>query len=411
MLAQSKMERAYHTSVPFQPKNMIKQKESIPTSYTDNIILPDFQISLEESAGLKWFYKIALTAPDPNHIQVINTKDQAERAGQEILKITEKVPYCGLDCEWKPERFKGARNPTAMLQVAVYDVDQNVSKSYLFRLLNDNMKTKSVLEFINSTKILKLGVGISTDNKRLVTENYMQPNNQNYFDLREVPKANGQSRTNGLKGLTAQFLNRTREKVKVLTGPRTGSRSNWLARNLAIPEIMYAADDALSAVQIFAVFLREHGEENVLNIVNQYHNDKKYLQTKFPGNRKLLAIIAREKFERKCEMTSYRNNTNQSFPFANYTNKNSSSLASSNPFRQLLGVINHCQSFPTYANYQSLYYQSLYYRSLPTIPAYFQPFTTAGDAYIPASHTPDQVLPWVYQLPWELSWWWWIQES
>ena len=70
-------------------------------------------------------------------------------------------------------------------------------------------------------------------------------------------KARGQSRTGGLKGLTSQFLNRKRSKVKVSTGPRRGTGSDWLASNLSNEEIIYAADDAQSAVQIFAVFLRE----------------------------------------------------------------------------------------------------------------------------------------------------------
>ena len=98
-------------------------------------------------------------------------------------------------------------------------------------------------------------------------------------------KARGQSKTGGLKGLASQFLNRQRSKVKVSSGPRRGTRSDWLASNLSNEEIMYAADDAQSAVQIFAVFMREMGEKAILKIVDEFHMDSKYRSAKYPfGN-------------------------------------------------------------------------------------------------------------------------------
>jgi len=105
---------------------------------------------------------------------------------KELLEITKKVPYCGLDCEWEPERYRGVKNKTAMLQVAVYDNDRSISKSYLFRLLNCCMKNPYLLQFLNSTNVLKLGVGISVDFTRLVEEDYIKAENRHYFDLRSV---------------------------------------------------------------------------------------------------------------------------------------------------------------------------------------------------------------------------------
>ena len=67
----------------------------------------------------------------------------------------------------------------------------------------------------------------------------------------------------GLASLVRQKLNRKLDKDWRIRA------SNWEAEELSERQIRYAADDALSALQVFAVFMEELGETRIEDIIRQ----------------------------------------------------------------------------------------------------------------------------------------------
>jgi hypothetical protein len=118
-----------------------------------------------------------LTPPDSLSISVIESISDAEFAVTEILKLTEKVPFIGLDCEWV------GNNSTALLQLAVFS--DSGTKCYLFRLQKFDDKIFELLNnILNENSIIKLGVGIDGDYKRLLAEGFVDVTKYSFLDLR-----------------------------------------------------------------------------------------------------------------------------------------------------------------------------------------------------------------------------------
>ena len=75
--------------------------------------------------------KIRLLSRQPppiESIRVISTNIEAEEAAQEIFQLTREIPFLGLDCEWV------GQNPTALLQLSLFNPKTNASETFLFRL-------------------------------------------------------------------------------------------------------------------------------------------------------------------------------------------------------------------------------------------------------------------------------------
>jgi len=119
-------------------------------------------------------------APNLKSIRLIETSSDAETAAQEILTLSENVRVIGFDCEWV------GNNKTSLLQISVFDKDSpDGSRSYLFRLCKfGNDKMPLLHELLNSQEVVKLGVGIDGDFKRLISERYVEPGNDSFLDLR-----------------------------------------------------------------------------------------------------------------------------------------------------------------------------------------------------------------------------------
>ena len=83
----------------------------------------------------------------------------------------------GLDCEWV------GNNSTALLQLAVFS--DSGTKCYLFRLQKFDDKIFELLNnILNENSIIKLGVGIDGDYKRLLAEGFVDVTKYSFLDLR-----------------------------------------------------------------------------------------------------------------------------------------------------------------------------------------------------------------------------------
>ena len=186
----------------------------------------------------------------------------AEKAAGEIISCTERVPFCGLDCEWV------GNNRTALLQISVFnDAAGDGSKCYLFRLCKLDERPMPLLhQLLNSESIIKLGVGIDGDFKRLVNEGYVAAGNQSFLDLRFLAVHSPTCEPGGLAALVRQMLKRKLDKDWRIRA------SNWEVDELSDRQMVYAADDSLSALQTFAVFMDELGEEWTAQVVQTHLN-------------------------------------------------------------------------------------------------------------------------------------------
>ena len=121
---------------------------------------------------------ISRRAPSLKSISIIESNSEAEIAAKEILALTKNVPFIGFDCE--------GQNPTALLQIAVFDKDApDGFRCYLFRLsqFNPESSMPNLRKLLNSD-VIKLGVSVDIDIKRLTNDGYIAPGHISYFDLR-----------------------------------------------------------------------------------------------------------------------------------------------------------------------------------------------------------------------------------
>ena len=214
--------------------------------------------------------------PELGAISTIEDNVEAENAAGEIIAFTDRVPFCGLDCEWV------GNNRTALLQISVFN-DKEGFKCYLFRLCKLDERPMPLLHhLLNSESVIKLGVGIDGDFKRLVTEGYVAAGNQSFLDLRFLAVHSPTCEPGGLAALVRQVLKRKLDKDWRIRA------SNWEENELTQRQMIYAADDSLSALQTFAVFMDELGEEKTLKLVQTH------LNSVFKGKQKAKQLKTKE---------------------------------------------------------------------------------------------------------------------
>jgi ribonuclease D len=143
-----------------------------------------------------------------------------------ILPDLQRANQLGFDTETKPSFKKGEVFKVALLQLATE------TEAYLIRLhfVNELDQIKKIFEDEN---ILKVGVAIRDDLK--ILQKVFQFNPQNFIELQDLAKEKGLQNF-GLKGMTEEVLQSTISK-----GPKM---TNWEARELTDPQMLYAATDA-----------------------------------------------------------------------------------------------------------------------------------------------------------------------
>ena len=138
--------------------------------------------------------------PDLSSIKILETVEETEKAAAEILRCVKSVPFCGLDCEWV------GKNPTALLQLSVFDSEAASAKCFLFRLskLSKSPRIPVLESLLNNPDIIKLGVGINGDFSRLVNEGFVMSGSEAFLDLRFLATHSNKCEAGGLSSLVRQ---------------------------------------------------------------------------------------------------------------------------------------------------------------------------------------------------------------
>ncbi|XP_028410872.1 exonuclease 3'-5' domain-containing protein 2-like isoform X2 [Dendronephthya gigantea] len=176
------------------------------------------------------------------------------RLCEEIDNYLYEIIVFGLDCEWvtasQEQNDKSSVSPVALLQIAFPN-----GTCFLIRLCKMGAKLSDKLkEILEDRNILKTGVGISEDVKKLNACYGLVI--QGCVDLRHVALrchgyveyrvADGGIRQGmSLSALSQQILGVTMDKDWRIRC------SNWEAPQLSERQIEYAANDAIIAIQIF----------------------------------------------------------------------------------------------------------------------------------------------------------------
>ncbi|KJJ65171.1 3'-5' exonuclease domain-containing protein 2 [Pseudomonas sp. Choline-3u-10] len=146
-------------------------------------------------------------------------------------------PQVGFDTESKPT-FKVGEVSTGphLIQFA------SPEKGYLFKVGSDGC-SEAVRAVLQSTQVLKVGFGLSTDRSRL--RNRLGIEMVHFIDLGTTLRYQGKKGQVGLRGAVAAVLGTRVSKS------RSVSTSNWSNRSLTDAQRLYAANDAYAALRVF----------------------------------------------------------------------------------------------------------------------------------------------------------------
>ncbi|MEN8227243.1 MAG: 3'-5' exonuclease [Bacteroidota bacterium] len=180
------------------------------------------EISKEEVADLEL---IQYEGP----IKIIDSVEAFER---EIDQISAN-PILGFDTETRPSFKKGRVYPTALIQLS------NMNMSWLLRVSRIGYP-KKLLEMLSSEEILKVGLGLNDDLRRLRSDFQFEP--AGFLDLQQYVGA-FRIEEKGLKKLSGIVLGRRISKSQQV--------SNWDADLLTEAQLRYAATDAWICLEIY----------------------------------------------------------------------------------------------------------------------------------------------------------------
>lgn len=167
-----------------------------------------------------------------NRITIIENEDQAEQA----LSALQKESSLGFDTESKPIFRKGQTSPgPTLIQFAT------PSQAFLFPTRFE-AALNAAKTLINNHDISKVGFGLRDDKREL--RNKLDIELENSVDLAVTLKAlSGEKNLIGARAAVAMVL-----KQRLGKGAQ---KSNWGAYPLQKQQIIYAANDAHSAICIY----------------------------------------------------------------------------------------------------------------------------------------------------------------
>jgi hypothetical protein len=176
-----------------------------------------------------------------SHIVIINCVEEWDRAHELLLEDLSSIKTMGLDCEWVTKSRQS--QPVALLQIATQQ-----GTCVLFRLckFKDKNLPETLKELLADQSVKKFGVGIAEDALKLFNHYGLQV--VGCVDLRNVAM-----RSQKFQHLSSYGLKRLYEAVchKSLNKTTSIRCSDWERDVLAPDQIEYAANDAISAVDIF----------------------------------------------------------------------------------------------------------------------------------------------------------------
>ncbi|KAF9036505.1 ribonuclease H-like protein [Hymenopellis radicata] len=152
--------------------------------------------------------------------------------------------HCGFDLEWRPSFVKGEmEHPVSLVQIATSDI------AFLFQVSAMDSFPSRLKELLENPAVLKVGVGIQNDVKKLYRD--WNVSVLSCVDLsllaRSVDNARWKGRYSdpiGLARLVESYFNCVLPKGRI-------SRSNWAA-TLSEEQQLYAANDAHAGYAIYA---------------------------------------------------------------------------------------------------------------------------------------------------------------
>lgn len=170
---------------------------------------------------------------DLQHIEVITTPAQAERAAAEMLQ----VGWVGFDTESKPTFAKNEVNTGPhVVQFATPD------KAWLFQLHREDCNDV-LAGLIASDRVHKAGFGLSTDMTLMRGRLGIEP--RAVFDIDDEFRRRGYRKSVGVKTAVALVFGQRFVKS------RKATTSNWANRQLTDSQLRYAANDAYASIRVF----------------------------------------------------------------------------------------------------------------------------------------------------------------
>lgn len=155
----------------------------------------------------------------------------------EALAALMAAEVIGFDTESKPTFLKGeVSTGPHLVQLATE------SRAYLFPI-SRTLGTTVLQAILESRQVLKVGFGLGNDRSALKARLGIAIDN--VFDLGEVLRGPGHRGTVGAKVAVAHFFGQKLQKSK-----KTGT-SNWANPRLTERQLLYAANDAHVALQIY----------------------------------------------------------------------------------------------------------------------------------------------------------------
>lgn len=172
-------------------------------------------------------------------VTLVDNAGLAERAMAELLA----VPVIGFDTESKPTFRKGeVSTGPHLVQLAT---DDHV---FLFPVLFA-MNHEVLRRVLAVPNLLKVGFGLGND--RIALRSRLGIELTNVLDLGEVLRGPGHRGTVGAKVAVAHYFGQKFQKSK-----KVGT-SNWASPRLNDRQLLYAANDAHVALQIYRAWLRD----------------------------------------------------------------------------------------------------------------------------------------------------------
>ena len=162
----------------------------------------------------------------------INVIDSLESFEQQIDQIASNS-ILGFDTETRPSFKKGQVYPTSLIQLST------LNRSWLLRVSRIGYPNK-LLEILSSEDIIKVGLGLNDDLRRLRSDFQFEP--AGFLDLQQYVGA-FRIEEKGLKKLSGIVLGRRISKSQQV--------SNWDADLLTDAQLRYAATDAWICLEIY----------------------------------------------------------------------------------------------------------------------------------------------------------------
>ncbi|MDH4444767.1 MAG: 3'-5' exonuclease domain-containing protein 2 [Akkermansiaceae bacterium] len=170
---------------------------------------------------------------DLEQVFVVTNERQANLAIDELTQ----VKLVGFDTESKPTFAKGQKSEGPhVLQFATSE------KAFIFQA-HVTESHPVIMELLKSATITKIGFGLGGDLSQISDRFGIRPNS--IVDLDRSFRQLGYRNSIGAKTAIAMLFNRKLNKSKSVT------TSNWAQRELSDRQLLYAANDAYAALQVY----------------------------------------------------------------------------------------------------------------------------------------------------------------